>query len=182
MGNLWERVFQLTIDVFDTGEPEIGEPINILIVEDEPVIAVIIKNELEESPLITTIIENNPGKALESINKREIDCVISDYDMPQKTGIELLRDVREHYPDLPFILFTGKGSEHIAEEAFAAGATDYLIKGPDEETFNALEQRVKNAVQHSRDTKWRKKSIRRQYLAIILALISIAIGIISIII
>lgn len=179
MVNIWKRVFQLTPNILPTKETEIGEPIDVLIIEDDPIIAVAIKNELEESHLITAMVETYPIKALESIHERDIDCVISDYNMPEKDGLELLKDVREHYPELPFILFAGKGSEVIAQEAFAAGATDYLIKSPEQETFNALEERVKNAVRHSRDTKWRKKSIRRQYLAITLAVISIIVGIIS---
>jgi len=40
--------------------------------------------------------------------------------------VEFLRDVRERYPDIPFILFTGKGTEEIASDAISAGVTDYL--------------------------------------------------------
>lgn len=51
------------------------------------------------------------------------------YDMPRQTGIEFLETVREEYPGLPFILYTGKGSEEVAADAISAGVFDYLQKG-----------------------------------------------------
>ncbi|WP_254839145.1 GAF domain-containing protein [Natronomonas marina] len=54
------------------------------------------------------------------------DCVVSEYDLPDADGIELLRAARERAPDLPFVLFTDRGSEAVASEAIAAGVTDYL--------------------------------------------------------
>jgi CheY-like chemotaxis protein len=63
------------------------------------------------------------------VAERPPDCIVSDYDMPGKDGIEFLRTVRDTHADLPFILFTGKGSESVASDAIAAGVTDYLQKG-----------------------------------------------------
>ena len=75
----------------------------------------------------------------------DIDCVVSDYDMPDMDGLEFLRAVREEYPKLPFILFTGKGSETVASEAIAAGVTDYLQKGSGIERYELLANRIENA-------------------------------------
>ncbi|NEU57218.1 bacterio-opsin activator domain-containing protein [Halorussus sp. MSC15.2] len=58
-----------------------------------------------------------------------VDCVVSEYDLPDDDGLGLLESVRNHYPDLPFVLFTGSGSEAVASEAIGMGATDYLPKG-----------------------------------------------------
>lgn len=49
--------------------------------------------------------------------------------MPGLDGLDVLERVRGEYPDLPFILFTGKGSEEIASDAISKGVTDYLQKG-----------------------------------------------------
>lgn len=46
--------------------------------------------------------------------------------MPGQNGIEFLETVCETYPYLPFILYTGKGSEEVASDAITAGVTDYL--------------------------------------------------------
>jgi PAS domain S-box len=77
------------------------------------------------------------------------DCVISDYDMPTQDGIEFLKSVREEWPDLPFILFTGKGSEKVASKAISAGVTDYLQKSSGTEQYELLAHRITNAVEQS---------------------------------
>jgi signal transduction histidine kinase len=60
---------------------------------------------------------------------------------PDGTG-----SVRADYPDLPFILYTGRGSEEVASEAISAGATDYLQKQSGTEQCELLANRIRNAV------------------------------------
>ena len=77
-----------------------------------------------------------------------IDCVVSDYMMPRLNGVDLLKAVRLRWPDLPFILYTGEGSEDIAEQAIAAGVTDYVQKKNGFNEMPILINRVRNAVSH----------------------------------
>lgn len=178
MGDVADRVLNLRASLSRKKGLE-RTPITVLVVDDEPKFAMVVKNKLEEDNNIEATIESNPNRALDKIRAKEIECVVSDYAMPGMNGIQLLTEVRKEYPKLPFIIYTGKGSEQIAEKAFSAGATDYVIKtvGDDEEPFTALEQRILNAVRNWRDAEWRGKSIRRQYLAILLAIISIIVSI-----
>ncbi|MFB6156289.1 MAG: GAF domain-containing protein [Haloferacaceae archaeon] len=89
-------------------------------------------------------------EGLERLSSDPVDCVVSDYEMPGRDGIEFLRAVREEYPDLPFVLFTGKGSEGVASEAISAGVTDYLRKGTGTDQYALLANRVRNAVESRR--------------------------------
>ena len=66
--------------------------------------------------------------------------------MPEFDGLELLESVRSKDADLPFILFTGKGSEEIASRAISAGVTDYLQKEAGTEQYEILANRIRNAV------------------------------------
>ena len=91
--------------------------------------------------------------ALAGLGDRPPDCIVSDYNMPGRDGIEFLRAVREEHPDLPFILFTGKGSEEVASEAISAGVTDYLQKESTTEQYTLLANRIENAVQARRDAQ-----------------------------
>jgi PAS domain S-box-containing protein len=84
--------------------------------------------------------------ALACLETDGIDCIVSDYEMPERNGLEFLRAVREREPTVPFILFTGKGSEAIASEAISAGVTDYLQKGRGTKQYAVLANRIENAV------------------------------------
>jgi PAS domain S-box-containing protein len=89
----------------------------------------------------------------------EIDCIVSDHDMPGMNGVEFLETVREDHPDLPFVLFTGKGSEAVASEAISAGVTDYLQKRSGSEQFDLLANRVCNSVDGARAQRDRQRHL-----------------------
>jgi len=79
----------------------------------------------------------------------DIDCVISEYG-PGTGGRDLLDTIRERRPTLPVVLFTDRGSEAIAGEAIADGATDYLRKREGAPQHQALADRVRTVVARSR--------------------------------
>ena len=79
-----------------------------------------------------------------------IECVVSDYRMPGTNGLEFLELVRERHGDLPFVLFTGQGSEEIAAEAITAGVDDYLQKQPGSGQYALLANRIDNLVSQYR--------------------------------
>ncbi len=78
----------------------------------------------------------------------EIDCVLTDIYMPGISGMDLLMHVREHYPDLPVIMLTGKADVNSAVGAMRAGAYDYLVKPID--TGETLAGSINRALTHHR--------------------------------
>ena len=74
------------------------------------------------------------------------DCVLLDYSLPGRNGLELLRDVVEAYPFLPIVMMTGQGNENIAVQAIKAGAQHYLVKS--EVTPDLLHQTIAAAIKH----------------------------------
>ncbi len=128
--------------------------ITVLHVEDDPDFRELTKTCLQqEVEDLTVETAPDPGEALDKLEENTYDCIVSDYDMPGRNGIELLETVRKEYPDLPFILFTGKGSEQVASEAISTGVTDYLQKTGDISQYTVLANRVENAVEryHSKN-------------------------------
>lgn len=106
------------------------QAIRILHVDDEPDFAEMTATFLErEDDRFDVEIATSPNEGLNHLKLESFDCIVSDYNMPTRDGIEFLKDVRDDHPDLPFILYTGKGSEEIASDAISAGVTDYLQKG-----------------------------------------------------
>lgn len=99
----------------------------VLIVDDEPIVLRAWATYLENSPykVITCL---TPHEAIHHISDGNVQVVVSDIAMPEITGIELLRMVRQHDPDLPVILVTGKPALTSAAEAVEFGAFMYLVK------------------------------------------------------
>lgn len=128
-----------------------GGGIRVLHVDDDAEIRSLTRQFLETSePEFDVVVVAGAQEGLERIESEPIDCVLSDYDMPGMDGIEFLETVRESYPGLPFILFTGKGSEEIASEAIRSGVTDYIQKSPGREQFELLANRIQNAIESAR--------------------------------
>ncbi|WP_435100031.1 PAS domain S-box protein [Halorubrum sp. N11] len=126
------------------------ESIRVLHVDDDPDLAEVTASFLElEDPRITVATASNATEGLEYLEDpdTDVDCVISDHDMPGPNGIEFLEMVRERNPDLPFILYTGKGSEAVASDAISTGVTDYLQKGGGTEQYEILANRVVEAAE-----------------------------------
>ena len=131
-----------------------AEPIRVLHVEDDPTFADLTRQFLQrEADDITVESAIDPWRALDRLGAGGYDCVLSDYDMPGLNGIEFLERVHETDPDLPFVLFTGKGSEEVASEAIGAGVSDYLQKETSTEQFALLANRLENLVEQYRSRR-----------------------------
>jgi len=132
-----------------------GSPqIRLLHVDDDRDIVELTADFLErESDDITVLTETSVRDGLDRLAGEPIDCIVSDYDMPGRNGLEFLERVRAEHGDVPFILFTGKGSEEIASDAISAGVTDYLQKQPGTDQYAVLANRIENAVEHHRSRR-----------------------------
>jgi PAS domain S-box-containing protein len=82
------------------------------------------------------------------------DVVVSDYEMPQKDGLQFLKQLREQNNQIPFILFTGKGREEVAIKALNLGADGYINKqGNPETVYGELTHTINKIVQHRKAKK-----------------------------
>jgi len=138
----------------------IAETIRILHVDDEPGFADMTASFLErEDDRLDVRTATSAATGMDILARSDIDCVVSDYDMPERNGIQLLEAVREEYDSLPFILFTGKGSEEIASDAISAGVTDYLQKESGTDQYAVLANRITNAVESRRVKRERNRQL-----------------------
>ncbi|UPV74022.1 helix-turn-helix domain-containing protein [Halorussus limi] len=116
-----------------------GQTVRVLYVDDESP-----PTALSESEAVAlSTLETAAGARDRLAADGNVDCVVSEYELPDGDGLALLEAVRGDHPNLPFVLYTGSGSEAVASEAFGTGATDYLPKDADGET---LRERVVRAV------------------------------------
>jgi PAS domain S-box-containing protein len=132
-------------------------PIRILHVDDE-------ENQLEFTKLFLEEIDkdvvidstSDPDEAIQLASKNNYDCIVSDYKMLTMSGVELAQKVREN-SSVPFILYTGQGSEEVAQSAFEAGVDDYLKKESEPSHYQILARRVRqNVEKHRAELLYRK--------------------------
>ncbi len=127
------------------------DDIHVLHVDDDPAFGDLVATFLGRHDGVVVHRETDPTAALDRLDA--VDCVVSDYDMPDLDGLELLQRVRARRSDLPFVLFTGKGNEEIASEAIAAGVSGYVQKGGGSERYELLVNRIRTVVSEARATR-----------------------------
>ena len=99
------------------------ELVRVLHLDDEEEQQLFLKVFIEGDPNIKITSAKNADDALLLAQTGAYDCLVSDYDMPDMNGIALAKKIRET-SQIPIILYTGRGSEEIAEQAFAVGIND----------------------------------------------------------
>ena len=104
--------------------------IKVLVVDDFATMRRIIKNVLKQIGF-TKILEADDGtSALEVLKENKIDLIISDWNMPQMTGLDLLKAVRSEKSTktIPFLMVTAEAQKDNVIQAVQAGVSNYLVK------------------------------------------------------
>ncbi|MCH7973097.1 MAG: sigma-54-dependent Fis family transcriptional regulator, partial [Bacteroidetes bacterium] len=104
---------------------------SILIVDDEASYLNLLQNLLNDEGYNNIIIETNPLKVLNILEKKNIDLIILDIFMPQMNGMELLDKVNQKFPQIPVIMVTAVEDVKLALEAINLGAYEFITKPPD---------------------------------------------------
>ncbi|WP_435362139.1 ATP-binding protein [Haloarchaeobius sp. DFWS5] len=108
----------------------------------------------DDDEAVTDTFANRPGFAvteihdgadLEPLQIEELDCVVCDYQLSERDGLDVLEAVRREYPTLPFVLVAREPIDGLASEALAAGATDFVHLPPGE-CVDLLAHRIRTAV------------------------------------
>lgn len=99
----------------------------ILIVDDEESVRKFLKRLLEKEGYICATAED-AEKAICFLLANRIDLVISDVQMPGKSGLQLLEEIKQHQPEVATLIMTGLGDKQIADAAIEKGSCGYLYK------------------------------------------------------
>jgi EAL domain-containing protein (putative c-di-GMP-specific phosphodiesterase class I) len=124
-------------------------------VDDEPAFLRALTRCLRSGPHAIETLET-ASEAVERVRRGGIDVVVSDISMPGMSGVELLRSIRAHEPDLPVVLVTGLPALESATEAIEYGAFKYLVKPVDPAALRAT---VDQAVQLYRLARMKRKAL-----------------------
>lgn len=100
----------------------------VLVVDDTAVDRRLAGGLLENAPDLTVCYAQNGNEALLQIGNELPDLVLTDLQMPDLDGLQLVNSINERFPDVPVVLMTAHGSEVIAAQALASGAASYVPK------------------------------------------------------
>lgn len=118
--------------------------IKILVVDDFLTMRRIIKNILNQLGFKDIIEADDGTTALEILKKQKVDLIISDWNMPKMTGLELLKAVRsdENLRDIKFIMVTAEAQKENVIEAIKHGVNQYIVKPFTPETLKEKLEKV----------------------------------------
>ncbi len=106
----------------------VTENTTILVVDDDSFVREMLSMILETGGYAVTSAENGAAAFKQFMEGERADLIISDMNMPEMNGLELIRKLRENNADTPIIVLTGNNEISTAVEALNSGATDYLLK------------------------------------------------------
>ena len=122
----------------------IDTTMTVLVVDDFATMRRIIKGVLKQLGFSNIIEAEDGALALKELQKETIGLIVSDWNMPNMTGLELLKAVRADadLKSIPFLMVTAEGQKTNVVEAVQAGVNNYIVKPFTPETFNAKLQKV----------------------------------------
>ena len=128
-----------------------NESLSILVVDDSEFFGNLVADTLESDHGMTTTVVTEARNALSDVAFETIDCIVSDYQMPDLNGLDLYQAIDDQH-DIPFILVTSEGDEEIASRAIRTGVDEYILKEDvfEEESLGLLANRIENIVDRRR--------------------------------
>jgi len=129
--------------------------IRILLLEDYPVHADLIQETLAADGMVCELVRVETREDfLNALRQEKFDVVLADYSLPRFDGLTALALTREKYPEIPFILVSGKLGEEAAIDSLKSGATDYVLK----HRLVRLASAVRRAVQEATERVARRQA------------------------
>jgi PAS domain S-box-containing protein len=137
-----------------------AKPLRVLLVEDSEDDAFLLISALKDGGYEPAFERVETSEELKSaLSRKEWDCIISDYSMPQFDGLAALREVQARGIDVPFIIVSGTIGEDTAVGAMKAGAHDYIVKDKLARLIPALQRELAD-VEVRRKRKQAEEALR----------------------
>lgn len=125
----------------------------ILVVDDSEIECLLDKGLLARNPDFEVEVAGDGRQALQMLEERPPDLVVTDLVMPDIGGLELVRSIRQRHPQIPTVLMTDYGDESIAIDALEAGAASYVPKARRAERLLETVERVVDHAASERHTQ-----------------------------
>lgn len=122
---------------------------HILLVEDSNFMATKVVETLESAHEFAITTVSTADEARSALKNGSYDCIISNYELPDESGVELAESLELNHdiPSVPLIILTGRSLEPLAKDAIEAGVSEFVYKG-DQATgeMDVLANRIRNVL------------------------------------
>jgi len=124
----------------------LDKDIKVLVVDDFSTMRRIVKNILRQLGFNNIVEADDGTTGLGVLQKEKIDLIISDWNMPKMTGLDLLKAVKsdDALKDIPFLMVTAEAQQENIIEAVKAGVSNYIVKPFTAETLGKKIEQVFN--------------------------------------
>ena len=122
--------------------------INLLIVDDHPIVRRGLKKVLKEEPDFEVVEAGNAREALSRIQERQFDLVIVDLDLPGMDGMDLLKEIKRHNRNLAVLVLSVYPEDQVAVRVLKAGASGFVSKESAPEELVAAIRRILGGGRH----------------------------------
>jgi CheY-like chemotaxis protein len=110
-------------------EPAANSPKRLLVFEDDLYCAKLLRSHLTRAwPDCEIILASNKKELVAALEQNRYDLILSDYLVPDFSGLAALSLVRKQLPEIPFIFVSGSIGDDVGVECLKLGATDYVLK------------------------------------------------------
>jgi two-component system chemotaxis response regulator CheY len=131
------ELFEFTRDFCSMDEHGKDKTINILVADDDPTCRKIVALRLKGLGQFTVAEAADGNEAWTMLKRQHYDGLIVDWQMPGRSGLEIVREIRKARVKMPLLMVTGESEKERVVEAIKAGVTDYLVKPFDKGTLEA---------------------------------------------
>lgn len=123
---------------------------SILVIDDSPIDLKLASSLLEKQSQWSVTTASTGMEAVEILAQTHFDLIVTDLQMPEMDGLQLVNHVIENHPQIPVVLMTAQGSEEIAVQALGKGAASYVPKRLLSKELVKTAQRVMHRAQEER--------------------------------
>lgn len=118
----------------------------VLVIDDDPVIGRMIEKTLEGE---SRVLQEFGLPEADAYDFYDVDCIVLDYQMPVRDGLEVLKEIRSVRDDVPVLFLTGFGSTEIAEKAISLGANRFVAKPISPVAIRAMIRELTSGAKHN---------------------------------
>ena len=137
------------------------EKLTILHLEDSLADSILVESEIMKGiDSCEYLFSDNEEDFIRNLEEKEVDLILSDFELPDYSGMDALKFVKNNYPLIPFIFVTGVMDEESAISTLVEGAVDYVFKSKLQRLVPAIKRAMHDA-ELLREKRWAEEELKR---------------------